>query len=278
MKKQQKNSSNLGNLDGLPWSQRQRLRFLEALAYWRGSFRRADLLQRFDIGVQRVSDDIREYMRLNTGALVYDRHEKLYRASPDMEPIFEQKNLEEAIGLLPPRDPNSGPWFDRVNLPIRQIAPKVVQQLFRAVAANKSIEVRYASLNSATFRWRWITPHAFAHDGYRWHVRAFCHDELQFKDFVVGRMSECRKTGMAGAAPQDDTEWQKIVLVKLDIASGLSEAEHRALALDFGLDGDQLVIPIRSALSLYALTQLGLEANGKRVPCRFSMNDAPENR
>lgn len=271
MKKQKKISAKQSHKTALPWSRRQRLRYLEAFVYWRGSFRRADLLHRFDIGVQRVSDDIREYMRLNPGAMVYDRNEKLYRATPNMQPIFEQKNLEEAIELLPTRDPNAGPWFDRVNLPVRQMAPKVVQQLFRTVAANKSIEVRYASLNSATFRWRWITPHAFAHDGYRWHVRAFCHDERQFKDFVIGRMSECRNTGMPGASPKDDADWLKIIRVKLDIAPGLSDAEHRALALDFGLKGKQFVIPVRSALSLYALAQLGLEANGKTLPRRLSL-------
>ena len=88
----------------LPWSRRQRLRYLEALAYWKGSFRRADLLDRFDIGIQRVSDDIQEYLRRNPEALVYDRNEKLYRAAredadlkvadEDFSAVFERIHKE----------------------------------------------------------------------------------------------------------------------------------------------------------------------------------------
>ncbi|MBL9186749.1 MAG: WYL domain-containing protein [Opitutaceae bacterium] len=253
----------------LPWSRRQRLRHLEALAYWRGSFRRSDLLNRFDIGMQRVSDDIREYMRQNPGALEYDRHGKLYRATAAMKPIFGEPELHEALGLLGPRSAEAGPWFDRVTLPVRQISPIVLQSLFRAVATQRSIHVRYASLHSATHRWRWITPHAFADDGYRWHVRAFCHEESTFKDFVIGRISSAADLGEPAAKPQDDKDWNAVSSFCLRVAPGLSKAEVRALQLDFGLKESQMVVPIRSALALYALAQLGLEESGRPKRRRF---------
>lgn len=262
----------------LPWSRRQRLRYLEALAYWKGSFRRADLLDRFDIGIQRVSDDIQEYLRRNPEALVYDRNEKLYRATTDMKPIFGQVDLEEALGLLGKREAAAGPWFDRVTLPARQMKPRVLQLLFRAVATNRSIHVRYASLNSATFRWRWLTPHAFAHDGYRWHVRAFCHEERKFKDFVIGRISDTDVFGEPAASARDDLEWTKIARLQLTAAPTLSESELRALQLDFGLSGRRLTVPIRAALALYAFAQLGLDPRGKSIPGRFGLGHGSSGR
>lgn len=260
-------------ISNLPWSRRQRLLYLEALTYWRGSFRRSDLLERFNIGMQRVSDDIRDYLRLNPNALVYDRNKKLYLSAPKMKPIFGQMNLDEALSLLGRRAPDSGPWFDRVLFPARHVNPQVVQKVFRAVAKNRSIRVKYASLNSATFRWRWITPHAFANDGYRWHVRAFCHEDRSYKDFVIGRISATRELGEPAAAAKNDREWVETTQIRLMANPQISKSELRALQLDFGLKGRKFEVPIRAALVLYVLAQLGLDANGGAVPRRFSLTD-----
>ena len=40
--------------------------------------------------------------------------------------------------------------------------------------------------------WRRITPHAFGYDGFRWHVRAYCHLDNKFKDFLLPRILEVR--------------------------------------------------------------------------------------
>jgi hypothetical protein len=258
----------------MPWSRRQRLRYIEGLAYWRGSFRRADLLRRFDIGAQRVSDDIRDYLRLNAGSLTYDRQAKVYRATAGMTPIFGQLELEEALPLLGSRESNAGPWWERVKAPTRKADARVMQQVFRAVSAGKSLQIRYASLNSATDRDRWITPHAFAHDGYRWHVRAFCHEEKVFKDFVIGRIARVLATGEGAAKPSQDRDWARTVQLTL-AATVSSAAELHALELDFGCRRGKLVLRSREALALYVLAQLGLEPNGAPLPKRFTLERRP---
>ena len=37
---------------------------------------------------------------------------------------------------------------------------------------------------------RWITPHAFNFDGYRWHARCFCHQSKSFRDFLLSRIKD----------------------------------------------------------------------------------------
>jgi hypothetical protein len=272
MKKKEKQNYRQGvKTPNLPWSRRQRFQYLEALAYWRGCFRRSDLLERFNIGIQRISDDIRDYLRLNPDAFVYDRNEKLYRAAPDMKPIFAGIELDEALHLLGERPPELGPWFDCVKFPTRHMNPKVLQMVFRAVAGNRSIRIKYASLNSATFRWRWITPHAFANDGYRWHVRAFCHEERSYKDFVIGRIFTTGELGQPAATAQEDHEWVKIIRIHLVAQVGISDSELRALQLDFGMKEREFEVPVRSALGIYILAQLGLDAKGGSVPQRFRL-------
>lgn len=258
-------------VEGLRWSRRERLRYLESLAYWRGWFRRADLMQRFGIGMQHVSADIAEYVRLNRGSLIYDRRRKLYSAKLSMRLIFGAPTMLEALALLGPRAENLGPWVDFVRLPERKLNPKIVQAIFRAVASTRSIRVQYASLHSKSFRWRWITPHAFASDGYRWHVRAFCHEERSFKDFVIGRIARISADGEPAATAADDQDWKLIGNIELAPAQGMRPEEARALELDFGMQRHRLSFPVRNSLRLYALAQIGLTETGGGMPARFRL-------
>jgi hypothetical protein len=266
-----KNGDTTKATQGLRWSRRERLRYLESLAYWRGWFRRSDLMQRFGIGMQHVSADISEYVRLNRTALVYDRRKKMYSARSDMRLIFGAPTMEEALTFLGARGKDQGPWVDFVRLPERKLEQKVLQGVFRAVAARRSIRVQYASLHSKSFRWRWITPHAFASDGYRWHVRAFCHEDKSFKDFVLGRIARVGAVGEPAASAADDHGWKMIANIELAPARGMNSEEVRALELDFGMQHRRLAVSVRHSLRLYALAQIGLSETGGPMPARFRL-------
>ncbi len=258
-------------LSEMSWSRRERLCFLENHLFWLGFIRRNDVVQRFEIGMQRASADIKEYLRLNRGALIYDRKRKLYRARRNLKPLFGKPTLETGLELLKQQPRASGPWVASVSLPVRQTNPIVAQQVFRATVQGKSLRIRYASLNSSSFRWRWISPHAFAFDGYRWHARAFCHEDKAFKDFVLGRIADTGEEGKPAARSDDDVEWTQTSRLILAPAKGMKPAEIRALELDFGLRRRRLTVPVCRALALYCLAQLGLTINGKPIPVRFRM-------
>src|ERR1700737_783185 len=55
--------------------------------------------------------------------------------------------------------------------------------------------------------WREITPHAFGWDGFRWHVRAFCHMELTFKDFIISRCLAMGELGDPKGRAEEDINW-----------------------------------------------------------------------
>jgi hypothetical protein len=73
--------------------------------------------------------------------------------------------------------------------------------------------------------------------GYRWHVRAFCHEERSYKDFVIGRISATRELGEPATTVRGDLEWVEIKRIHLVAQPGISPSELRALQLDFGLKG-----------------------------------------
>lgn len=88
-------------------------------------------------------------------------------------------------------------------VPTRRVDPVILKRLIAAIRAENSIEIYFQSMNPKRpdAIWRRITPHAFAHDGLRWHVRAFCHMESKFKDFIISRYCELRDEDAPGATP-----------------------------------------------------------------------------
>jgi hypothetical protein len=104
-----------------------------------------------------------------------------------------------------------------------------------------------------------IEPHALAHDGFRWHARAFDRDTVEFRDFVLGRLSKPRLGDEAGAAPQQDADWHSFVALVIAPHPDLTPPQSRAIAIDYGIRGGSTSIKVRRALLFYALRRLGLD-------------------
>ena len=115
--------------------------------------------------------------------------------------------------------------------------------------------------------WRRVTPHAFAHDGFRWHTRAYCHLESKFKDFIVSRCRGVRNEGEPGATAEDDTHWQTFFEVVLKPNPALSPSQQQTIAWDYQMTKGRAVIPIRCALLYYFEKRLRLDVEpGKDRP------------
>ena len=249
----------------------ERLTGIARLLWWRGWVRRSDLMRMFGISMVQASLDLRVYQQRNPGVLRYDRNAARYVATPRLRLSAGKGELEEAIEMLKQADRphDSGPWFGQVKLPARRAEKKVTQAVVRAILSGAALHIRYASLHSNTFRWRWITPHALGHDGYRWHARAYCHDEREFRDFVLGRIAATGDTAPGAAKAADDKDWTQTVEKEVTLDASLGAAQRRALELDFLLTSGRLKITSSPALMIYALAALGLSEEGGSLPVRF---------
>ena len=138
-----------------------------------------------------------------------------------------------------------------------------------AVRGGMALEIRYQSLSTNRPKpvWRWITPHAFGYDGHRWHIRAFCHIDRQFKDFLLPRVLKTRANGEPEAEPGDDYVWQEYTKVALKPHPGLTEYQQQVVARDYGMTSGEVRVRVRLALLYYFLKRLGLDfATEKHSP------------
>ncbi len=249
----------------LRWGVEQRLEFIESRVFWDGGINRSEITEHFGVSVPQASNDLARYNELAPKNLDYDRSEKRYFASDTFKPVFSNPNAEAYLAQAVQTDANG--WndtalqIDRVPIPQRRLDAQILRSILAAIRNTDSVEIEYQSMNvkRPDPLWRRITPHAFGNDGLRWHLRAFCHLENQFKDFLLSRCLGTREEQAADQSAEDDHAWFRFFDVTLIPNPKLSESQQRVIALDYGMPSHELTIPVRCALLYYFEKRLRLD-------------------
>jgi hypothetical protein len=253
----------------LRWSVEQRLAFIEERLFWLGEVNRGDLIRRFGVSPSQASKDIAHYLHKAPPGLSYDKSVKRYVAGEDYRPVFAAPNASSfldglrlaGLGLLSndAAPPNAAVPFEAAPVPERRIDPYVLRKVLLAIRAGTGLAVTYQSMSREAPVRRRICPHALAHDGFRWHTRAFDAENGDFRDFVLGRISRPRPDRKLSARPADDHDWQNFVELVIAPHPGLTPAQRQAIALDYGITRRSIRLKVRRALLFYALKKLGLD-------------------
>jgi predicted DNA-binding transcriptional regulator YafY len=264
------------------WAARERLRVLEMLLWWRGWVGRADLLERFGISAAQASSDFQKYLEINGKKISYQTSRKRYEASADFDCRLHTPSLEEAVRVLlggealqeMPLDPK-GSDLEKVSflvLPKRRATPAIARRIFVALLAGQRLRVFYHSVNSNAAAWRYLRPAALAWDGRRWHVRAWCENRLEWRDFVLGRISQAQWPEPAVDELPEDDDWLAWEVVKLRINPELGEEAQASLKMDYGLETDVMEVRVRRALKGYLLAEMFIDGQGHgALPNHFVM-------
>lgn len=222
---------------------------------------------KFGISLPQASADFAAYLLKNPLAASYDVRQKRYNALPSFRTIYAKPDFASgAIAFLNQRSRASIiEKAARIDLPERAMRPSVIQTLVRAVVSDEAVEIVYHSVHSSTARMRLVFPHAFAHDGYRWHVRAFCMDNRDYRDFVVGRIESCRLSQGRAKPAIFDRDWNTWTILRLRPHRGLTKQQRIAIIRDFGMTRGQCTLRVRKALLGYTLAYLNVTPPAKLV-------------
>ncbi|MNR16554.1 hypothetical protein D3C85_1331660 [compost metagenome] len=147
-----------------------------------------------------------------------------------------------------------------LEVPDRTIRPEVLRPLLKACRDSEVIEVAYVSLANPAPETRLIAPHTLIYTGMRWHVRAYCEKNREYRDFVLSRLRGQpefeRKTENL---IDEDEDWNTKVAVIIEPDSRLKPEQKAIIEADFGMEDGVLVIPTRRALVKYVLQRFQID-------------------
>jgi hypothetical protein len=254
---------------GARWGQERRLEFIEFRLLWDGRINRSALVDHFGISVPQASIDLSRYAELAPANLSYDKTAKAYLIGPRFAPVFGEAQSRRYLtqlwslgtGLESPRQSFIGwhPELALVRMPERNIDVLVLATILRGIGAARQVRVNYQSLSQPDTSRRSIEPHALAHDGSRWHVRAWCAQRRAFRDFVLSRIHSATLEGDREVDPKSDAHWHQIVEIEVAPRAGLTPAQRATVAHEYDMEGGLLRLSTRAAMLHYVVRHLQLD-------------------
>jgi hypothetical protein len=233
------------DLEKLRFSQRQRLSYLESVAYWEGSVARPRITTAFKVSDNHVTKDFRLYKTAFPGNLHYDEVARVYRPGRSFRPRFGKGSPDEYLALLrsdaEQRDGSLWPatsnvLTDTVPLPKGTLDAKILNAVTRAISAGHGLDISYQSKNRDEPANRRIWPHALAFSGTRWHARVYDSEREHFIDLVLQRILSTKTRDEPSPCPVDqDLGWNTWVDVEVIPRRSFSASQAKAVAREFGM-------------------------------------------
>ncbi len=260
----------------LRWGTEQRLEFIEFRLFWDGWVNRSDITERFGVSTPQASADLTQYRELAPENIRYDASGKRYLLTESFRPRLLKPNAERYLAqlralsedVIAPLDTWIGelPEVGVAPIPARRVEPETLRTFLEAIRGHRSVSIEYQSLNDARPDpiWREITPHAFGSDGLRWHLRAYCHIEHVFKDFIISRCLQIGKMGEPGVDAAKDVDWFTFFNVILVPNPKLSSAQQKTIERDYGMTFGRCDLRVRRALLYYLDKRLRLDVAEKQ--------------
>ena len=253
------------------WATRQRLHYIEVMAWYTGVVTRSDVARAFGLSDPAATKDLKLYSDLAPGNLIYNHSVFGFVPGHGFGAIFADLTPAAVLPIIAANlAVANGPYGSELiyglptaalPLPARLPSQQTLAQITRAIYGNRKLRVIYRSLSERDNRaGRLLEPHSLVNTGIRWHVRAYSEDTCDFRDFVLSRIveAECLDTP-AESNMQYDDDWVESVGLKLAPHRGLDALKRESLLLDYGATGDVIEVNVRRALLGYVLQRLNVD-------------------
>jgi len=252
-------------MDSVKEAQRERLFYIEFLAYFTGQVSRKDLVERFGISEPAATKDISCYVALSPNVINYDLRRKCYvytggepQFPYDVDQVLFSLAGERAIAIDTEHASRLPSWVDTSIK--RKMLLQPVSKITRCIYQHKTIKASYVSLSSGN-RTRTLSPLALVHDGLRWHIRCYDHDGDAYKDYNLSRFNDIEEGDASAANLEDDIEWSAEVILKLVPHPKIEFPE--SIKNDYDIQGNTKHVPLKKCLVGYFLRHWNIDYSDK---------------
>jgi len=118
-----------------------------------------------------------------------------------------------------------------------------------------------------------VEPHSLVQAGRRWHMRGYCLETGDFRDFVLGRIAKITMLDQkAGSTIEEDTKWNAVVEVRIQAHPRLTHDQQDLVCSEYFNGTSARVHNCRGALLPYLVQELRLALDvTKELPPEYQM-------
>lgn len=261
------------------WSIRQRYEFIEFRLIWEGRVNRRDLVDRFGLSAQQASADFAAYDRFSPGNMSYDTNLRTYVRGPDFSPALiatqSDRHLRQLLAIKSGWIRKEETWFDAlppaevVSIPRHSMEPRHLRLVLDAIRQKQEMKVDYRSVSpELPGQTRHIVPHALGFGSNRWHVRAWCREHNEFRDFNLNRIQvmEAPQSAPPGLDAALDLEWSYVANAVICANPELPNETRASLEFEYDMPNGELIVPVRLALLFYFMTDHNFDVDAGKLP------------
>lgn len=256
----------------------ERLSLLNNLLLWEGKLNRARIQKLFTLSANRASQWIREFRETHPTWVEWNSKTRSYHATqdfyqvnkkPDAGRLDKSASLAKYLALI--GTPHAAPgsiqghliWSAYPDLSLPD--PRIIASISEAIRSKCSLEITYRSMRDPKFHTRIISPHNLIIAGRRWHTRAFCSANKDFRDYTLGRISDINILDIpAEKQEMDDVAWNAKVSVRLVAHPDLTKDQEDIIRFEYFNNTSARVESCRGALVSYFIQDLRAATDVKK--------------
>ncbi|MBE9550180.1 MAG: WYL domain-containing protein [Proteobacteria bacterium] len=230
----------------ISFAQRQRLLYIESMAYWEGTVGRNDVAKVFGISGNHITKDFTLYRKSFPQNLDYDVSIRAYKPAKKFKPQISNGSPEEYLSLLKTHTEIKS--YDVISSitgtvsafgipPIKcNLEPPILRNVTRAISQKSSLVITYQTMKNAEASKKIIWPQSLIYSGYRWHARSFDEDEKAYKDFVLHRFGSSKVRHVTDVIDlPEDKRFNTFKKIQISPKNTLSESQKNAIAKEYGM-------------------------------------------
>lgn len=216
---------------------------LKSILEWEGRLSNSRLQDLFGIKTVRVSEWVRELREEHPRWLEWESTTKSFVATWEFRSrkneageMTRSQSLEQYLSIIDIKDANdgSGAVVLSTGPTLNTPDPKVFSAVNQAIRAGRQIRLQYRSMQQPVPHTRILCPHSIVRADRGWLVRAWCAAKEQFRDYRLNRMSDIQVLQEPTLkTADDDTEWSKIVQIRLMAHPALSPEQQELVRFEF---------------------------------------------
>lgn len=152
-------------------------------------------------------------------------------------------------------------------------SPTVFAAVFKAISTGTGLRLTYRSMSAPAGTMRLVFPHALVRAPRRWHMRAWCSERQEFRDFTLGRVATLQVVDdVAPRGRDDDLEWSTLLELDLVAHPALSSDQQEMIAAEYFGGDSSMRLRVRQCLAGYIIQDLRLSTDeSKHVPPEYQL-------